>query len=87
MNPRPLFSAVPALAACSCIALTLVGLFRGAAWLTMSVPGLPGLPLGNLATGLSLVALAWLALQAAGDGVMHHAALGLLVLAGCRYRR
>lgn len=81
MNGRPLFSAVAALAACTCIALTLAGLFQGTAWLTMPAPGLPGLPLGNLATWLSLVALAWLALQAAGNGVLRNAALGLLVLA------
>lgn len=58
--------AVPA--ALLCILFTAVGLTRGADWLVAPVPGLPGLPLGNLATWLSLVALAWLALLAVGSG-------------------
>jgi len=69
------------LAALLCIALTATGLARGAEWLTAPVPGAPGLPLGNLASWLSLVSLAWLALRMAGEGRLRVVAIWLLVLA------
>ena len=58
-----------------------MGLIRGAQWLTAAVPGAPGLPLGNLASWLSLVSLAWLALRMAGQGRLRMVAMWLLVLA------
>jgi hypothetical protein len=75
------FHAITALAALLCIALTAIGLVRAANWLTVPVPGVPGLPLGNLASWLSLVSLAWLALGMAGEGRLRGVAMGLLVLA------
>jgi hypothetical protein len=75
------FDGLTILAALLCIGLTAVGLARGAEWLTAPVPGAPGLPLGNMASWLSLVSLAWLALRMAGEGPLRGAAMGLLVLA------
>lgn len=82
VKKRRVFGGITTLAALLCVGLATAGLIGGADWLTATVPGLPGLPLGNLATWLGLVSLAWLALRMAGPGRLRGMAQWLLALAG-----
>jgi hypothetical protein len=66
------------------VVIASVGLFSGADWLMRPTPGWSSLPLGNLATWLSLVCLALLVLhqaKAKGRNGLQRFSLVLLVLA------
>jgi hypothetical protein len=66
------------------VVIAVSGLLTGAAWLVRPTPGLPALPLGNLAIWLAFVSLALLVLDQASHkrrNGLRLTGLGLLVLA------